>query len=757
MSRSVLQLGGLEWETGYVKPGKGIEAVSKWIEAKVPGNVQDDLLRAGLIDDPYYGKQNEESRWPEKFDWWYRTTLAGLPEGERLFLVFDGIDYRGHVYLDGVKVGSHEGMYSKLYIDVTGKVREGSRLEVCVENTASITDRENALKCQMSFGWDFAPTIKAIGIWDTVSMIGTDGVFIRGIRVEPRRIDANDWQISVDLETDAVYPTETKVLFTLVPFNFEGQQTAFQKEARIPAGVSETHFTLRVHSPEIWQPWEEGPSNLYYLRCEVSSNRRTHDSVRTRIGFRTTALAPNPLKPEYKWTFVINGQMKSIRGVNWVPADSMQGRITREHYEDLISLAREANVNMFRVWGGGIREKKAFYDLCDEYGIMVWQDLPFACPQRPYPRSEAFLSLAENEIEAVLKAGFNHPSVVYYCGGNEFGGTWNKPLVARAERAFRRLGGGRPFNVSSPTHGDSHNWIVHHCLGNISEYVKENNGFLSEFGMQSPPVRESLDCFMPAKHLWPIAPHPVYTISEMTQLRSEFADNISKILSKKPEIENSSYWCYHNAQLLKLLRYADQIGYHDVDSLIEASQKMQAYGLQVAIEHVRRKKGRIGGTLYWQFNEPWPAICWSIVDYYRKPKLAYHKLKHVYNPLLLSLEFPFGPYKQGQSLKTAVWLINDRHLEMTDLDIEITLFDGAGTEVSSHALTVASCRPDSAREISRLNLSLTGAEGWQIKCSIKRRDIVISVNEYDLTIVDKKPTFKPLLAANWYFHNVLWR
>ncbi|NIV37488.1 MAG: glycoside hydrolase family 2 protein, partial [Anaerolineae bacterium] len=277
----------------------------------------------------------------------------------------------------------------------------------------------------------------------------------------------------------------------------------------------------------------------------------------------------------------------------------------------LLSLARQANMNMVRVWGGGLREKRAFYEACDRMGILVWQEFPLACAfLGRFPRSAEYLRLVERESEAIVRDLRAHPSLVLWCGGNEFSPERNKPVVDALRRSAGRLDPDRPFLAASPADGDSHFWKVWHGFHPPSAYRHDDSLFASEFGLQALPERETLERCIPAGELWPPGPS----------------------------------WDYHGAELDKLRRYAQpfvQGSEPDLDDLIEASQRAQAQALQIGIEHYRRAKARGGGgVLVWQLNEPWPAISWAMIDHYRKPKTAYAVVRRLMNPVLVSLEYP---------------------------------------------------------------------------------------------------------------------
>jgi beta-mannosidase len=355
-------------------------------------------------------------------------------------------------------------------------------------------------------------------------------------------------------------------------------------------------------------------------------------------------------------------------------------------------------------------------------GLLVWQEFPFACVFfGHFPRHESFLSLARSECTAIVRQLRNHPSLVLWCGGNEYSPRRNRKLIETLKAVVAANDGTRPFKDVSPGRGDSHNWRVWHGKAHVRHYRQDEAQFASEFGLSSVPDLASLQKFIPAEHLWP------------------------------PD----EFWWYHHAELGKLHRYARPWLKEKSASLaqfIEASQKAQAFGLQVAIEHFRRRKYRASGTLFWQLNEPWPAICWSLVDYYRRPKLAYRKLEQIYNPVLISLDYPLITYGPGTVLRAAIWAINDLLQSFEDCWLRILLdsepFDPSTGLRTGHAhgkeifCRTINLPPDSCHLVGSIECPLPDG-GRRLKAKLSYQGEVISANSYDLQCYD--PTEAGLL------------
>jgi len=725
--RKRVDLNGPDWQFGCV-PQKPVDCenandynqVSEWLPATVPGNVRADLLALGRISDPFYGLNNEDSQWVDERDWWYRKALPlQLDEGERAFLVFEGIDYISAVYLNGVELGRHEGMFSRQVYEIThhlsdqfarepsssvGRVANPpyeSVVAVRIWGSAALPrpqltvwqrawkriictlmpkfeafpDRIGTLKCQMGFGWDFAPRLCTMGIWDDVYLVVTGAVFVRDVFVQCEVQGVESAKVKLSLELDADREQAARAQVTVRGKNFAADERHFDFDLVLSKDRQIKEVELSIENPRFWQPWERGFPHFYEAKVDIypsAPSEPSSDSLTTTFGLRTIELAPNDDAPldVPPWTFVINGHSLFVRGANWVPADALPGRVRQEDYAQLLGLAKEAGINMLRVWGGGLREKRAFYNLCDELGFLVWQEFPFACVFfGHFPRHESFLSLARDECTAIVRQLRNHPSLVLWCGGNEYSPRRNRKLIETLRAVVAANDGTRPFKDVSPGRGDSHNWRVWHGKSHVRHYRQDEAQFASEFGLSSVPDLASLQKFVPPEHLWP----------------------------------PGEFWQYHHAELDKLRRYAGPWLKEESASLtqfVEATQKAQAFGLQVAIEHFRRHKYRASGVLFWQFNEPWPAICWSVVDYYRHPKQAYRKFKQIYNPILISLDYPLIEYRPGMVLRAEIWAINDLLQSFEDCRLRILLDD---REIFSRTIDLP---PDSCRLVGLIEYPL---------------------------------------------------
>jgi beta-mannosidase len=820
--RQTIDLNGA-WQFGSVprRPFDTLDVddragVAEWLPASVPGNVRADLLALGRIPAPFYGTDYRASLWVEACDWWYRRPLSlALGPGQRAFLIFDGIDYLSAIFVNGRELARHAGMFSRQLIEVTGLLAAGSaelpvlgpqaqvavriwgsgalprrhltlserlwaRLADRLDPTGTFPDRTATLKCQMSFGWDFAPPIRTMGIWDDVRLVVTEGVFIEDIYLTPspsperrgEHISPATLAVQVTLDSDRPRPICVEV--TVRPANFAGASySPAPFDLALPAGRSLHTLAFDLPDPQLWQPWDRGFPHLYELGVAVigdqpSNVKRQPSSIKSPISDLQPPISnlQSPTSPPLDslttrfgirhitvddWIFAVNGRREFIRGVNWVPADSLPGRLRREDYTRLLGMARAAGANLLRVWGGGLREKRAFYDLCDELGLLVWQEFPFACAFLGYfPRDDAWLALAERECAAIVQAVRCHPSLALWCGGNEFSPRRNRRLVNTLEQVVAAQDGTRPFVPASPSPGDVHNWNVWHGYYPPVAYREEAAHFLSEFGLQAPPALETLRACLPEADLWPPGAGWEAHKAELSKLRwyaiappQSPAYLLREVLSDGGEVAFPPPSDGGGAGGESLPSpFGRGGGGEGLPSFIAASQRAQALGLQIAVEHMRRHKGQAGGLCVWQFNEPWPAISWAIVDYYRRPKLAYERLKDLYNLVLVGLHFPLVRYHAGDVLRAEVWAVNDSLHALDGCRLTIEL-DGVRIFEMPVALP-----PDSAQTIGALHHPIL-AEPGRLTLLLRQGDRPVARNAYDLTYDRPAPAGWPRRLVRW--------
>ena len=696
------------WECASARPGGPPD---EWLPAVLPGDVRLSLLAAGRIPDPLVGQQCAESRWVADHDWLFRRTLP--PSPHRRILVFKGIDYQAEVTLDGRLVGRFTGMFSERRIaippaggTIAVRCRAPSqlprpRLGVLERLTAGalrsvlggevFPPRLATLKCQMTYGWDFAPPLPTVGLWDEIALHTTGPAAIAAMAVRAR--PASDGAlVTVDLEVEL---TEAADLAATATVRDERGTAVAETTDRwlVRAGGSRRRLRLAVPRAAWWEPWERGRPSLYHVDLRLDADGALSDRRSDRFGLRTVAMAApaggGRAAPAGDCVrLVLNGRTLFIRGANWVPNDALLGRLREDDYRFHIEQAKAAGVNLLRVWGGGLRERESFYRVCDELGMLVWQEFPFSVAFFDhFPRDRGYAAFVEEECRGIVRAVRNHPSVVVWCGGNEFNPDRNRPVVDAVARAVAIEDGTRPFRAASPGPGERHHWRVWHGKANVADYRLERAPLVSEFGLQAAPVEETLRVALPDDP----APGPA--------------------------------WEAHSAQLDKLQRYA-QATSDDLASFVMATQRAQANGLQIAVEHLRRRHGATTGAIIWQLNEPWPAISWSLIDYLGRPKLAFRRLREWYAPVLVSLDYPLRRFQAGDQLQGMLWVVNDTLAPLDRLEIVATI---DGHEVFRRTAVAA---PSGATCLGEVTFRLPGVN--TLVLCLSRHGALLGQTCYDL-------------------------
>ena len=721
-----LSLNGRAWRFGEAPPqplaftDDDRAHVAVWRTAQVPGHVQADLLDHHLLPDPDVADGAHRAAWVETRDWWYTCDIdLALEPHQRAFVRFDGLDYIADVWWNAHRVTRHIGQFVPAHLELTPFLpRDGRshthtlavrfwgphawpeprwswldrlwkpiarRLHRPPESLCAYHPRLGHVRCQMSYGWDFAPRLLAFGLWDDVHLITTGSVHLRNVWVDGNPDAPCAW-----LELDAARPERVRLelRWQVVgePQTLEGVTAV----VNLHPGRQRVPVRLPITQPRLWSPWDIGTPTRYALHVRVFDGDGESDAQHTTFGLRRLVWDG--------WRLQVNGTPFFMRGVNWVPADLLYGRLTRADYEPLVRGIRDANANIVRVWGGGLREKRAFYDVCDELGLLVWQDLPFACAFLDrFPRDRAFLDLAETSAAAIVRAVRGHPSVALYCAGNEYGPRRNAPLVKRLRRAVQREDPTRPFKPPSPSAGESHQWLVWHGFAPLTTYTTDNAQIISEAGLQALPSLDTWRRAEPDAPIWPPNPAWVRRYGEWNKAER-----------------------YVRAWLGgRMPRSAEEA--------VLASQQAQAWGVQLVVEHQRRRKAEAAGVLIWQYNEPWPAISWALLDHDGRPKAALKRLARLYAPVAPALDVPPAAYARGDTLRGTVWVVNDTPHPLDNLRVRILEGGRVRHETTCTAL------PSAATPAWRFTLTLDEPV-WRIE--LWRGEQVLTWEMYDLRRVD---------------------
>ncbi len=729
--REQLSLNGKDWLLHQFRPGEGVEEgvyqpdfwamIWNWVRASVPGDVHSAIIDENVIPNPYWGRNNEKIKWVVDYEWWYRKWFS-VPEnwrGKVVRLVFHGVDFKADFWLNGKHIGAHEGMFSPIVFDITNVVNYGESeknlIAVCIHPPPKDRSKTGGRKCNLGYSIDYVPELITMGIWEDAEIVATGKVYIEDLYVTSK-IGENVAHLTNEI---SIYNTSTdrkKVTLknSVTGENFVSKTSDKSVEFEVPPGSQSLAIYLEVPEPRLWWPWDMGEQNLYKTSVEVLEEGKSLDNVMRVFGIREVRIIPNKGAPEDSapWTFCINGKRNFVKGANWTNIDLLYGRFSRERYEKLLTLAKEANMNILRIHGWHIREKEEFYNICNRLGILVWQEFAFA--NLNYPQTPDFLEKVAVECGEVVKTLRNHPSLIAWCGGNEYSYVKNLKLIKTLEKVCKKVDPSRPFiSVSGPPEQDEtrlkfdfHNWQVWHRFKPIEFYSEDKESlFISEFGLQSVPCVESLKEFIPPEELWPAGPS----------------------------------WKYHFIEMEKMRHYVQQITHTDPSTLkdfVEATQKAQAETLKYGIEYFRRMKYRISGCMFWQFNEPWPSICWSVVDWFLRPKLAYYTVKDAYAPVLVCAEYPKKSWSKGETFKCKVWVINDLHKTLGKCFAEFRIIDNRGKTLMETSMNT-DIHDDSALPIGQIESMIPEDLVDSFMLDAKLTDyngIVISQNRYSFNV-----------------------
>ncbi|MBN1900744.1 glycoside hydrolase family 2 protein [Candidatus Sumerlaeota bacterium] len=625
-----------------------------WLPAKVPGHVHLDLMAHNKIPDPFLEDNEYQAQWVEEAEWIYECRFD-LPDsmkkakksGSGMNLVLEGVDAYCSIFLNRKKIAVTSNMFLPLQCDISSLVQEkGNELLFYFQSAVKVsrelekrhgtftgpcdTARMYARRAQYMTGWDWGPRLSGVGVWRPVKISLREKATLHHVGIATREISPDKSSASLDL--DIMMSSEKSEEMALsCDISIRGERkTGFQKTVSIGKGNTPLKETVKVENPELWYPNGFGKQPLYSLSVKLSQGKKTVDQWEGTFGIRTIKLNQEQDQEGKKFVFEINGEPIFLKGMNWIPADSFPARLTEEDYKKWIELVADTNANCLRVWGGGIYEHEAFYRLCDEKGICVWQDFMFACGA--YPEEDWFLATVKEEARAQVMRLMNHPSIVLWCGNNEneWMLSWKRESPSDAlpgDKIFLEvlpeicgeIDPQRPYwpssphgghDPNSPAEGDRHNWEVWSNWKRFEEYTKDNGRFLSEFGFQAVPRNRTIFSF---------------TKERDHNLNTPALQNHQKMIEGNSRLFRY-LWAY-----LMLPKNLDELSYY--------SQLLQGEALKMGVQSWRSRKFDTAGSLIWQINDCWPVISWSLVDYYKRPKASYYYARRFYAPLSAALIF----------------------------------------------------------------------------------------------------------------------
>jgi beta-mannosidase len=668
-----------------------------WHPAEVPGCVHLDLLRNGLIPDPFYRDNEAKLQWIENADWEYRT---GIEAGDDLLryrhveLVFEGLDAYAVVSVNGQKALKADNMFRQWRVDVKPYLKAGAnavevffpspiRAAAKVAATDPWRDKTHTeektyiRKAAYEFGWDWGPRFVTSGIWRPVRLEAWDDARLSGLHVRQRDVNAQVAHLLAEVEVVAQGDLAAEVTLEI---ERAGEKLEVSHSAELHAGVNHIDLPLEMVKPELWYPAGYGAQPLYAFHAILKAGGAAVDDISTRTGLRSVVLRRDPDRWGRSFEFVVNGIPIFAKGADVIPFDSFPTRVTAERYRQVLESAAAAHMNMIRHWGGGYYETDEFYDLCDRLGLMVWQDFMFGNDWQPglYSFKQNVAAEAEDQVRRLR----DHPSIVLWCGNNETetafhwrGGDkapsdvsrrmWEDYLTVFSgilPRVVERLAPGTPYWPSSPSadyeetsaeyqSGDTHDWSVWHRRAPFQDYEKHFPRFVTEFGFQSFPEMRTVEAFT--------APEDRTGIATPVMLAHQ-----------KNAAGNAIIHDY-------LLR--DYPEPRDFAAFLYVSQVLQAEGIKISAEHLRRNRPRTMGSIYWQLNDCWPVASWSSIDYYGRWKALQYYARRFYNDLLVS------PHEENG--EAAVYVVSDR-VAPVQAELRVRAMSVEGAVLSETAQTI---------------------------------------------------------------------
>ncbi|WP_245630327.1 beta-mannosidase [Amphibacillus sediminis] len=687
-----------DWQYRQYKKGD-------WLEANVPSSVHTDLRANKMIPDPFSGTNEKQLQWIDKVDWEYQTTVfieREMLEHDQVEIIFQGLDTYATVYVNGSSVIEANNMFRQWRKDIKPFLHEGAnhirvhfrspiqedlpKLEALgYPLPASNDDSELgglgdkkvsvfARKAPYHYGWDWGPRFVTSGIWKEVQLVGwsepkLSDFYINQQFISPERaelvalveIEANQaWQGVLEIEADNQF---------------------WGKEVKLVKGLNKVNLDLVIEQPRLWWCHTMGKPYLYQFSARLKQDETIINEDSITVGLRKIRLVRDQDQQGNTFYFELNDQPLFAKGANHIPNDSFITEVTDERYQYEIKSALAANMNMLRVWGGGIYESESFYRLCDEHGILVWQDFMFACSL--YPGDSDFLANIEQEAIDAIKRLRRHPSIVLWCGNNEIDSAWahyiedagwgwkqdydqetREKLWADYRRIFHDIlarvvacyAPNEPYWPSSPLadltddhrqhavkvsgQGDVHYWDVWHGKKPFEDYHTHVGRFMSEYGFQSFPELKTVRSF---------AEEADFAIESDTMLHHQ-----------KNGAGNRLIKAYMDMYLPEP---------KDFPSFLYMSQLLQAEGIKAAIEAHRRSKPYCMGTLYWQMNDCWPVASWSSIDYYGRWKALHYFVKKSYQETILSFV--------AQDDQLYLYAISDKRMEQSGY-LSVSLQDFSG-------------------------------------------------------------------------------
>src|SRR5690554_1090736 len=639
-------------------------STSQWYDAEVPGSVQRDLVRLGILPDPYYSTNEAKVQWMEDEHYDFKKTFTVTPaqlEYDEALICFEGLDTHADVFLNGSRILRSENMFVGHRVPVRNMLTEGdnelyirfySPIEMMMPARASFgydypagnDHREEKLsvynrKAPYHFGWDWGIRIVQIGIWKPVSMLFYNDALIEDYYVKQHAITAKLAKIENQIEVTSVSDAPFRATLTVEYNTGGGNSRTEQQQVVITKGMNRLSLPMEIADPQLWMPVDWGEQHLYDFTARLMAGEKVIAEKKVRTGLRTIRHITEEDEHGRSFYFEVNGIPIFAKGSNYIPGEIFTSQQDDAFYKKIFDHISGANMNMVRVWGGGIYENEAFYREADERGILVWQDFIFGCT--PYPSDDTFLASVREEAIYNIKRLRNHASLAYWNGNNEvleglnYWG-WDKQYPKEVmdawfrgyDKTFRELlpslvreyDGTRDYTHGSPdvgnwgrvdlfNVGDVHDWGLWYGELPFEAMADRLPRFASEFGFQSFPEMKTIRTF---------------ATPDQWSLESEVMKVHQKASTGNSLIKKYMDMYYREPQ--------------DFEDFVYLGLVMQGNGMEESVEAMRRGRPYCMGALYWQINDSWPVVSWSSIDYYDNWKAQHYRMRDVFAPLALGVE-----------------------------------------------------------------------------------------------------------------------
>jgi beta-mannosidase len=762
-----------------------------WLPATVPGCIHTDLIDNKLIGDPFFGTNEKDLQWIGEKDWIYETTFdvsKELYSKKNIEMIFKGLDTYTKVYLNDMLILNADNMFREWNVDCKRYLLpEGNtlriefinvfsenmpkyneapyRLMACDNNDqADVQINMYSRKAGYHFGWDWGPRFVTYGIWKPIFIQAWEDVKLNDVFVVQKNVSKEKADINSTLE---ILSDENQSAVLELQINGEKK---LEKKLDLVEGKNKIDVEFTLDNPLLWWTNGLGEQYLYKFNYKVITEKNSFDENEINIGIRSIELVREKDSIGTSFYFKINGIPVFAKGANYIPQDNFLNRVTPERYDHIIKSAADANMNMLRVWGGGVYGDDIFYDLCDKYGILVWQDLMFACAM--YPADEKYLENIRGEVIDNVHRIRNHPSLAMYCGNNEIEVGWfhwgwktsysgdiqesheadyQKIFYETIPNALAEIDPTRYYHPSSPSaafgnydynNGDVHYWSVWHGKEPFEKYADNIGRFMSEYGFQSYPEMNAIKKF---------------TNPEDRDLHSEVMLSHQRCMADVRKDKE-----YGN----RLVQWYMDRMYNQPDSFekyLYVAQLVQAEGIKAAIEAHRRNMPKCMGTMYWQIDDCWPVASWSSIDYYGNWKALHYFVRDAYKQILIS------PVLNDKEVD--VFVVSDK-LESISSVLEITTYNFSGKQISKRTIPLEVAPNTSKKYFSFYKKGLIKSEDedeifvlFQLKENdkiiaenklffVEPKDLELEESEIQKKIVKTSDGYQIELTANKFAKNV---